>query len=190
MTRPQSFQLPLPEEYDIAIEKLDLIWDKLVPRSTRPLHLPLKEDIARILERSMQFAERRAAPAAAARASFAANGGPIAAVEAGAEGPADIDESPLATAMRYVRRLTDEEFHQVKILMMLRELSDEKRAELFFELEDTHHVDCGAEIVPGEPHECALGPEEADGASVEAAVAPPALQSAADASATATEGSR
>lgn len=165
MTTPQS-QLPSPEDYAIAIEKLDVIWEKCVPRSARPLHKDLKQDVTRILERSLRFATSRTTQLTAATAlttgvldvKIAEAGG-----DAGELGDM-MEESALVVIMRILRTLTPEQVHQVKILLMLRDLSDDGRRELFFELEESHHIECGAEVPPGVEHECLLGDDDSDDA--------------------------
>lgn len=153
------FQLPLPAEFEVALQKLDVVWG-LVPRSARPLHKQHKEDLDRVFERCVRYAETRATQIAAA--SAIQQGG-------GADGaPVDLfalpDEPTLAFVMRVMRTLTPEQFLQVKILMMMRDLSDESRFEVFEEIGDSHHLPCGAETFHNEPHECELedGDEEDD----------------------------
>lgn len=154
-TQPPS--LPSPDEYDAALQTLKFVWEKLVPRSAQPLHLPAKEGIDRILTRSR---------AAAARAARADTGAMVPDVDADASAgnrvPDILDAPKLTILTRIFRTLTPEERHQARILMLLRDLTDEGRRNLFFELEDSHHVDCGAEVFSDEPHECEYGHGDGD----------------------------
>lgn len=150
--------LPSLADFELAIQKLDVIWE-LVPRAARPIpvHKKLKDDLDRIFQRCGHYVRSRETQLTAVQAlsgmaaSQGANGesGPTAADLA-----AIADEPPLAIIMRIMRTLTPEQWLQVRVLMMTRDLTDDGRLEMFEELGATHHLACGAEIYPDEVHEC------------------------------------
>lgn len=137
-----SMALPLGADFKAALQNVELLWN-LVPRSARPLHKNLREELVQILGWCARYAESRAS---------------IETTDAGdAEGEGEgSDESPLAIVMRMMRSLSPEQFLQVKILMMMRDLSDEGRFEMFEEIGGSHHLACGGEVFPDEVHECDL----------------------------------
>lgn len=141
--------LPSAKQFATAIKSLEVIWD-LVPRSARPLRQKLKDLIDRTLEEALYYTETQTKIA-------------LASAPPGVDGEVAVDQSPLMIVMRIMRTLTPEQFLQVRILMMLRELSDEGRREIFDELEESHHLECGAEVYSDEPHDdCPFG-DDPDG---------------------------
>ena len=119
----------LPSAHQIleTIEDFEQIWQRLVPRSARPGSKGLHDRVRRQLLRIQEY--------------VVAHGPRIAAGEV--EGD---DDSPLVAIMRVVRTISPEQWEQVKILMSMRELTDEERAELFYEMSETHDIDTGAEL--------------------------------------------
>ena len=117
--------LPNTHQMKEMIEDFEQIWQSLVPRSARPASKGLHDRVRRQLVRIQEYVVEH---------------GPAGAIDE------DSDESPLVQIMRVVRTISPEQWEQVKILMSMRELSDEGRAEMFYEMGETHDIETGAEI--------------------------------------------
>ena len=135
--------LPSVDDFALALQKLDALWN-LVPRSARPIpvHKKLKDDLDRVLQRCAYYVRSR-------ETQLAAGSG-------GGGGDIPDDEPALAPVMRMLRTLDAEQWRQVQAMMMLRSLTDEGRFEVFQEIGATHHLPCGGELFPDEPHECEI----------------------------------
>lgn len=138
---PSRVVLPSARQLEETLDDFEQLWQRVVPRSARPTNKGIYERIRRQLTRMLEYAEHHATQMAAStvRDALAEEDAP--------------EEMPLVLVMRVVRTLSPEQWEQVKILMQLRELSDEARAELFEELDESHHVDCGMEVDPDDPHD-------------------------------------
>lgn len=179
MTTPTNQQRPaqLPTESQLAdaLKRLEYIWN-LVSASARPIpqHKRVKEDLHKIIARCLNFVQQHGTQLAALSARQVVEG---AGVEA--EGSGDVlEQSPLSIVMGIMRTLDEEQILQVKVLLMMRELSDGGRVELFEEIQDSHHVACGGELYEDVPHECEAD-DEGDGDGDEdaaEAVSAPALE--------------
>lgn len=161
-TPQQPITTPTPEQVAQTAERVEFLWN-LVPRSARPLHRKIKDDVDRSLTHLARFLETRglqlqAAVALASAAHGDATSGSVGAdnvngTEEGANG--EEEAAPLPIIMRMLRLLSPEQTLQVRILLELRKLSDEGRREVFDELAVSHHLECGGELDPdGGPHEC------------------------------------
>ena len=144
--------LPGVDDFALALQKLDALWN-LVPRSARPMpvHKKLKDDLDRILQRCGYYVRSRETQLTAKNAVGGAGGAGVADIAA----PND-DEPALAYVMRMMRTLDAEQWRQVQAMMMLRSLSDEGRFEVIQEIGATHHLECGGELFPDEPHDCEI----------------------------------
>lgn len=130
-TRAPLSRATLPSAHQMLemLEDFEQIWQRLVPRSVRPASKGLHDRVRRQLLRIQEYVVDRGPQIAAG----------------GLEGE-DSDEPPLVHIMRIVRTLSPEQWEQVKILMSMRELSDEGRAEMFYEMGETHDIETGEEL--------------------------------------------
>lgn len=154
MTTPQQLIVPTPEQIENTAKRVDYLWEVLVPRSAKPLHKQVKEDIDEVLRLVHRFLATRGVQVQTAVATAAAQ---MPRADA-ADGDGDAEASPLPAIMRMLRTLDPEQVLQVRILLMLHDerMTDEGRLEIFEELEFSHHLDCGVQVYADEQHDCPL----------------------------------
>lgn len=139
LERPRS---PFPSEAQVKdlLADLDYLWRKLVLRSARPQHAGIYDRLRGHFLKLQDYAER-----------------------AGADGQLDEDEDEedepsLAIARRVMLSLTPEQRKQVDIMLLLHELSEFGRVEVFDEQEASHCMDCGAEAEADDESHLAVCP--------------------------------
>src|SRR5262245_23137250 len=104
-------EVPIPTSASVldAIEDLEMLWQRLVPRSSKPANKGLYERLRRQLMQMHDFVEAHATRFLLDQAGDSID---------------EDDELPLVAVMRIVRSLSPEQWYQVQILMKLRELTD------------------------------------------------------------------
>lgn len=153
--------LPSAQQMMETIDDLEQLWQKVVPRSARPVNKGLYERTRRQLARVLHYIEVHGPQLAVEAATSLSGGAPQphvggadvdGAADDGTDGDDD-EESPLLLVFRIVRTLSPEQWEQVQLLMKMREFSDVGRAEVFYVLGETHHTDCGMELDADDPHD-------------------------------------
>lgn len=166
-TTSRQLIVPTPEQIENTAKRVEFLWE-LVPRSAKPLHQQVKNDVDKVLRLVHRFLATRStqlqtAVAMAANAQdTTTRGSNDGVVEDDAR--AAEEAPPLPMIMRMLRLMDPEQILQVRILLMLNDerMTDEGRLEIFDELELSHHLDCGVQVYADEDHECPLGGEEDD----------------------------
>lgn len=128
-----------PSQYSELLADLDYLWRKLVLRSNRVQHQGIYDRLRRHFVQLQEHVERDAD-----------DGGEEA--EDAAEDDGD-DEPPLAIARRVMLSLTPEQRKQLDIMLLLHEISEIGRVEVFDEQQQSHCIDCGVEIEDDEAAE-------------------------------------
>lgn len=156
---PKRPSLPSAQQMVEAIEDLELLWQKAVPRSARPVNKGLYERIRRQLLFVHDYVKAhetnpvRGSATTTGERSEPEGGADEDEQEEEAEEAGEAEESPLLLVFRMVRTLSPEEWQQLQVLMQMRQFSDVGRAEVFYVLGETHHPDCGMEVDSDEPHD-------------------------------------
>ena len=126
-----------PSQYSELLADLDYLWRKLVLRSNRVQHQGIYDRLRRHFVQLQEHAERNAEEQ----------------TEEEDDDDDEDDEPPFAIARRVMLRLTPEQRKQLDVMLLLHELSEIGRVEVFDEQQQSHCIDCGVEIEDDEAAE-------------------------------------